>query len=76
MLAAPSTKASHTRAGGPDFPLAVTNREEAYMFGSSHPGLCQFVFCDGSVRSLNTLTRPVTLGLLANRHDGQVIPDY
>jgi prepilin-type N-terminal cleavage/methylation domain-containing protein len=42
-------------------------------FGSWHPGVCQFVFGDGSVRALNTSTDGVTLALLIQRADGQVI---
>ncbi len=45
-------------------------------FGSYHPGTCPFVYCDGSVRALRVSINPVTLGLLACRNDGQVIPDY
>jgi prepilin-type N-terminal cleavage/methylation domain-containing protein/prepilin-type processing-associated H-X9-DG protein len=66
----------HTRCGGPDFPLAVSRNDLGWKFGSSHPGLCQFVFCDGSVRTLANTTDPVTLGLLASRNDGQTIPSY
>ncbi len=43
-------------------------------FGSYHPGICQFVFGDGSVRPLSTSINPVTLGYLAHRNSGQVIP--
>lgn len=43
-------------------------------FGSSHAGgICQFVFCDGSVHALNPEIDGVTLGRLANIHDGEVI---
>lgn len=46
-------------------------------FGSEHPGICQFVFCDGRVVSLRTTTDVVILGLLARRNDGVAIPiDY
>ena len=45
-------------------------------FGSWHSGLCQFVFCDGSVHALPTGIDINTLQLLGVRNDGQVIPDY
>ncbi len=64
------------RSGGPSFPLAKDPRDDGWKFGSAHPGLCQFVFCDGGVRSLKNGINPVTLGLLTQRNDGQVIPDY
>src|SRR5262249_44221797 len=38
-----------TRAAGPGFPLAWNTRDPGLVFGSSHPGLCQFVFADGHV---------------------------
>ena len=66
----------HTRSGGPDFPLAVSREDPGWKFGSPHPGVCQFVFCDGGVRPLAKTISPVTLGLLAQRNDGQVIPPY
>jgi prepilin-type processing-associated H-X9-DG protein len=66
----------NTRAAGPGFPLAATYTDPGWKFGSYHPTLCQFVFCDGSVRVLSNTTDPVTLGLLAQRNDDQPIPDY
>jgi prepilin-type N-terminal cleavage/methylation domain-containing protein len=47
-----------------------------YNFGSGHTGVCQFVFLDGGVRAVNNAIEPATLGLLAGRADGQVIPAY
>jgi hypothetical protein len=68
------------RAAGPDAPLAasITYYEKSMpaVFGSYHPGICQFVFCDGSVHPLPVTTSPHTLGLLACRNDGRAIPDY
>jgi prepilin-type N-terminal cleavage/methylation domain-containing protein len=45
-------------------------------FGSWHTGVCQFVLGDGSVRAVSNSTPGSTLGLLANRADGQPVPDY
>jgi prepilin-type N-terminal cleavage/methylation domain-containing protein len=53
-------------------PDTVYNKQ----FGSYHPGLVQFVFGDGSVRGIPTSTPGSTLGLLANRQDGQPIPNF
>jgi len=39
-------------------------------FGSWHPGICQFVLYDGSVRPLRNTTSLVTLSALADRRDG------
>jgi len=42
-------------------------------FGGPHPGVCQFAFCDGSVRSLKITADLQTLSYLVTRDDGQVI---
>jgi prepilin-type N-terminal cleavage/methylation domain-containing protein/prepilin-type processing-associated H-X9-DG protein len=66
----------HTRAGGPDFPIATGRHADVWAFGSAHPGLCQFLFGDGSVRALKSNINPLTLALLASRDDGFPIPDH
>jgi len=43
-------------------------------FGGPHSGVCQFVFCDGSVKPIRTSTDLQTLTYLITRNDGQVIP--
>jgi prepilin-type N-terminal cleavage/methylation domain-containing protein/prepilin-type processing-associated H-X9-DG protein len=43
-------------------------------FGSWHTGVCNFVFCDGSVRPLPVNIDIDVLRLLAVRNDGQPIP--
>ena len=45
-------------------------------FGSWHTGVCQFVFCDGSVHAITVSTPVTTMQLLGVRNDGQVIPPY
>ena len=46
-------------------------------FGGPHPGICMFVFCDGSVKGVRTTVDLATLTLLAVRNDGQPITgDY
>ena len=42
-------------------------------FGGPHPGVCQFVFCDGSVKAISTSVDLQTLTYLIQRNDGQVI---
>jgi prepilin-type processing-associated H-X9-DG protein len=65
------------RRAGPANPLAFSNTTVYnYQFGSYHPGVVQFVFGDGSVHAIKTSIPGTTLGLLANRHDGLVIPNY
>ena len=65
-----------TRSGGPKYPLAQSPRDTGWRFGSYHPQVCQFCFADGAVRPLPVTISPVTLGLLADRGDGQAIPDW
>jgi prepilin-type N-terminal cleavage/methylation domain-containing protein len=64
----------NTRAGGLDFPLAALPNDPGWKFGSAHPGIVQFVYCDGGVRGLEKNINPAVLGLLTQRNDGQVIP--
>jgi hypothetical protein len=68
--------ACNTRGAGPNFPLAVVADDTGWKFGSRHAAHVFFVFGDGSVRPLLKTIDPVTLGLLAQRNDGMVIPDY
>ena len=51
-------------------------RETFQRFGSWHSGVCQFVFCDGSVRAIATTVDNAILGRLAERADGQAIANY
>ena len=66
----------NTRSAGLDFPMAVARDDPGWKFGSAHPSLCQFAFCDGSVRGLVKAIDPATLGLLAQRNDGQPVPEF
>lgn len=63
------------RAAGVEFPLAQSSTDRFNsQFGSYHPGLCQFVMCDGSVRALQSSTHRRILQRLANRMDGNPTP--
>jgi hypothetical protein len=65
------------RSAGTGYPLArgpddtFIDRTQ-YLFGGYHPGVCLFVFVDGSVHALSITIDMQTLGWLANRHDGHV----
>ncbi len=63
-----------TRSAGPGFPLATSPKDERLLFGGPHVGVCQFAFCDGGVRPVNTSVSEYVLGLLAHRRDGQPVP--
>ncbi len=48
-----------------------------YAFGSRHPGVCQFVFCDGSVKAISVTTAQTTLNALSTISGGEVVQgDY
>ncbi len=49
------------------------NPTTSLVFGSYHPGICQFAVGDGSVKALSVAIDLTTLSRLANRHDGQAI---
>jgi hypothetical protein len=67
---------SALRSAGLLYPLAVSVHDMGWKFGSAHPGVCQFVFGDGSVHALSNNIDPLTLELLANIADGQTVPAY
>jgi prepilin-type N-terminal cleavage/methylation domain-containing protein/prepilin-type processing-associated H-X9-DG protein len=68
------------RVTGPSYPLTASDSDASTYwtsrFGSAHAGVCQFVFCDGSVRAIPVTVNETILGYLAARDDGQVIPEY
>jgi prepilin-type N-terminal cleavage/methylation domain-containing protein len=45
-------------------------------FGSNHPGVCQFVLCDGSVRAIQNNIDLETLTRLAARNDGLPVGNF
>jgi prepilin-type N-terminal cleavage/methylation domain-containing protein len=57
-------------------PAEVVQAIDNRAFGSLHPGVVQFVFCDGSVHGLKGTTNLVTLGQLAEIDDGGTIGEY
>jgi prepilin-type N-terminal cleavage/methylation domain-containing protein/prepilin-type processing-associated H-X9-DG protein len=77
MIYSGSEQQTYHRRGGASWPLAINLTVAANtQFGSWHTGVCQFVFADGSVRAVQNSIPGSTLGLLANRNDGLVIPNY
>ena len=67
---------SATRPAGPNAPLATRQTQSTWSFGSYHPGVCQFVLGDGSVRGIPVTIDPKILGLLANIADGEPVPGF
>jgi type II secretory pathway pseudopilin PulG len=65
------------RQAGSLHPLALgPNDDQKGQFGSWHTGVVNFVFSDAHVTGLNTSISVTTLGFLATRAGGEVIPDY
>ncbi len=60
----------------PDFPALTTpvpadpRPDEWYMFGSWHPGVCQFVFGDTRVTAVKNYASPLALRYMGGRSDG------
>jgi hypothetical protein len=60
--------ASFARKGGPGYGLARSAGDPFHAnFGSYHPGICQFLFADGSVRTLAPTISEDLLGRLIAR---------
>ena len=47
--------------------------EATTRFGSAHPGVCNFIMGDGSVRAISLQTPQPTLVALANVKDGETV---
>jgi prepilin-type processing-associated H-X9-DG protein len=71
--------APHSPSAGAQFNAATDSWSLAGQgvhwasFGSWHPGVCQFVFADGSVRSLRNNTSLNLLWRLGDRRDGRPV---
>jgi prepilin-type N-terminal cleavage/methylation domain-containing protein/prepilin-type processing-associated H-X9-DG protein len=65
---------SSQREAGPSYPLAPNEFDSSgnhqRKFGSWHPGIVNFAFCDAHVASVNVNIDLVNLGRLAVRNDG------
>jgi hypothetical protein len=47
-----------------------------HTFGSWHPGICQFLLGDGSVRGISATIDLTTLSRLGDRRDGQTLGEF
>jgi prepilin-type N-terminal cleavage/methylation domain-containing protein len=56
------------------YPIASSLSDNGWKFGSYHPGICQFVFGDGSVHGISVATPLQILDNLANIADGNPTP--
>lgn len=64
-----------SRYGGPESPIASPTDKliENSQFGSWHPGVCQFIFGDGSIQSVNNDLDLLVLQRLNNIRDGEIV---
>jgi prepilin-type processing-associated H-X9-DG protein len=68
LIADPATQAN------PTDPVSGLTISVNQCFGSRHSGICQFVFCDGSVKGLRVSLSIEQLTFLGLPDDGQAIP--
>ncbi len=74
-----ATDAPNPLIGNPDSQTGPTDPVSGLVvplnqcFGGPHPGVCQFVLCDGTVRALSVEVNLQTLTLLGIPNDGQVL---
>ena len=54
--------------------MKMTDAASTIRFGSWHPGICNFVFCDGSVQALPVNIDIDVLRRLAARNDNEPVP--
>ena len=68
-------------AVGPNYPLCPSDSGEDFVdgpgncfgFGSAHPGIIHFAFCDASVHAITIETSLVVMGKLATRAGGEIV---
>jgi hypothetical protein len=69
-----------TAANGDQRPLRDPRDQNGALantsFGGPHTGVCQFVLCDGSVRTVAVTTPLATLTALVGRSDGLIVNNY
>ena len=67
----------HLRTIAADPRIATPNRKDAgpTEYNSLHPGGCNFLFCDGSVRFLKDKMNPRTFSNLATPAGGEAVSD-
>jgi prepilin-type processing-associated H-X9-DG protein len=72
--------AGRDNVGQPRFKLAANGEDLSgpwhCRFGSHHAGVCQFVFADGHVATMNNTVDIDVLHKLAVRNDGKPVEDF
>ena len=59
--------------GDSDDPRDHTNWRVGFGFRSQHPGIVQFLFCDGSVKSIKETINRNTYRALSTRDEGEIL---
>lgn len=62
------------RSGGLSYPIATSIKSTVAVFGSYHPGICQFLYADATVHPIRSDLTPQILDNLCNIADGNDVP--